>query len=83
MVLLCGEPGIGKSRITQVLRERLAAEPHARLRYQCSPFHTHSALHPIDRAARAGGRLRTRRRRADKLDKLEAMLAGLAPRSRR
>src|SRR5215469_6525443 len=43
VVLLAGEPGIGKSRLTAALLERLAAEPHTRLRYYCSPQHTDSA----------------------------------------
>ena len=47
VVLLSGEPGIGKSRLTAALLERLAAEPHTRLRYFCSPQHTDSALYPI------------------------------------
>jgi hypothetical protein len=47
VVLLSGEPGIGKSRLTAALLESLAAEPHTRLRYFCSPHHTDSALYPI------------------------------------
>jgi class 3 adenylate cyclase/tetratricopeptide (TPR) repeat protein len=47
LVLLSGEAGIGKSRIVQTLRERLAATPHRRVRLQCSPYHTASALHPL------------------------------------
>jgi class 3 adenylate cyclase len=47
VVLLCGEPGIGKSRITQFVHERLAGEPHTRLRYQCSPYYTNSAFYPV------------------------------------
>jgi predicted ATPase len=47
VVLLAGEPGIGKSRLTAALLERLAAEPHTRLRYFCSPQHTDTALFPI------------------------------------
>jgi class 3 adenylate cyclase len=47
VVLLSGEPGIGKSRLTAALLERLATEPHTRLRYFCSPQHTDSALYPI------------------------------------
>ncbi len=47
VVLLSGEPGIGKSRLTAALLERLAAEPHTRLRYFCSPQHTDGALYPI------------------------------------
>jgi hypothetical protein len=47
VVLLSGEPGIGKSRLTAVLLERLATEPHTRLRYFCSPQRTDSAFFPI------------------------------------
>ena len=56
VVLLSGEPGIGKSRLTAAMLERIASEPHTRLRYFCSPQHTDSALYPIisqmERAAR-------------------------------
>jgi class 3 adenylate cyclase len=56
VVLLSGEAGIGKSRLTAAMLERLASEPHTRLRYFCSPQHTDSAFHPIigqmERAAR-------------------------------
>ena len=45
--VLSGEAGIGKSRLTAALLERLASEPHTRLRYFCSPQHTDSALYPI------------------------------------
>ena len=56
VVLLSGEPGIGKSRIVLALRERLRAEPHTSVRYNCSPFHANSALHPaIEQLARAAG----------------------------
>ena len=47
VVLLSGEAGIGKSRLTVALMERLQGEPHTRLRYFCSPQHTDSALHPV------------------------------------
>jgi class 3 adenylate cyclase len=46
VVLLSGEAGIGKSRLTAALMERLEGEPHTRLRYFCSPQHTDSALYP-------------------------------------
>jgi predicted ATPase len=39
MVLLSGEPGIGKSRLTAALHERIENEPHTRMRYFCSPHH--------------------------------------------
>jgi len=74
VVLMRGEPGIGKSRITQVLRSRLETEPHIRLNYQCSPFQTQSALFPlIEQLERAAAFARDDT--ADrKLDKLEALL---------
>ncbi len=73
-VLLCGEPGIGKSRISQVLGERLAGTPHLRLQYQCSPYHVGSAFFPlIERIERAAGFERDDGVEK-KLDKLEAML---------
>src|SRR6516165_4817801 len=55
-VLASGEPGIGKSRLTAALEERLQAEPHIRLRHFCSPYHQDSALFPfIDQLGRASG----------------------------
>src|SRR5215469_239193 len=47
VVLISGEAGIGKSRLTADLLESLAPEPHTRLRYFCSPQHTDSAFYPI------------------------------------
>jgi predicted ATPase len=47
VVVLSGEPGIGKSRLVQVLHEQLAAEPHLRWEWRCSPYYQHSAWHPV------------------------------------
>jgi class 3 adenylate cyclase len=75
VVLLYGEAGIGKSRLTAALLERLAEEPHTRLRYFCSPQHTDSALYPIiSQMERAAGLVRDDKPQA-KLDKLDALLA--------
>jgi class 3 adenylate cyclase/predicted ATPase len=75
VVLLSGEAGIGKSRITAALLEHLAGEPHTRLRYFCSPQHTDSALYPIiSQFERAAGLTHEDAPHA-KLDKLDAMLA--------
>ena len=56
-------PGIGKSRLTAALLERLAAEPHARLRHFCSPQHTDSAFYPIIGQMERAADLRTMTRR--------------------
>ena len=75
LVLLSGEAGIGKSRLTAALLERLATEGHTRLRYFCSPQHTDSAFYPIiGQMERAAGLARDDKRQP-KLDKLDAMLA--------
>jgi hypothetical protein len=75
VVLLSGEAGIGKSRLTAALLERLAGEPHTRLRYFCSPQHTDSALYPvIGQMERAAGFVHDDTPQA-KLDKVDAVLA--------
>jgi class 3 adenylate cyclase/tetratricopeptide (TPR) repeat protein len=75
IVLISGEPGIGKSRLVAALAERIGGEPHTRLRYQCSPYHTNSALHPfIAQLERAAG-FTADDTPEQRLDKLEAILA--------
>ena len=75
VVLLSGEPGIGKSRLTAALMERLATERHTRLRYFCSPQHTDSALYPIiSQMERAAGLTHNDTTQV-KLDKLDVLLA--------
>lgn len=74
VVLIGGEPGIGKSRLTQALRDHIT-EPHVELRYQCSPYHLHSTLHPfIEQFELAAGFSRDDTP-DQKLDKMEATLA--------
>jgi class 3 adenylate cyclase/predicted ATPase len=75
VVLLSGEPGIGKSRIVREMRERLTAEPHFRLTHQCSPYHQASPLRPIvEHLERAAGFARNDPPKA-RVDKLESLLA--------
>jgi len=75
VVLLSGEAGIGKSRLTAALLERLSGEAQTRLRYFCSPQHTDSAFYPIaDQMERAAG-LAYNDSPQTKLDKLDAVLA--------
>jgi len=55
VVLVSGEPGIGKSRLSAALSERIESDPHTRVRHSCSPHHQDSALYPfivqLERAA--------------------------------
>ena len=75
VVLLCGEAGIGKSRLTAAVLERLTSEPHMRLRYFCSPQHTDSAFYPIIRQMERGAGITHDDALPTKLDKLDAKLA--------
>jgi class 3 adenylate cyclase/predicted ATPase/tRNA A37 threonylcarbamoyladenosine biosynthesis protein TsaE len=81
VVLLSGEAGIGKSRLTAALLERLTAESHTSLRYFCSPQHTDSAFYPIiGQMERAAGLAHydTLEARLSKLDTLLALTSTTA-----
>src|SRR5262249_40489342 len=80
VVLLSGEPGIGKSRLTAALLERLATEPHTRLRYFCSAPRTDAAVFPMLSQREGAARFAHNDTVQVKLDKLDAVLA-LASRS--
>ncbi|MCA6119462.1 AAA family ATPase [Bradyrhizobium sp. WSM 1738] len=78
VILLSGEPGIGKSRLAAALLERLRGEPHVRLRYSCSAHHQDSALHPtIVQLERAAGFERGDAPET-KLRKIEALLSPIS-----
>jgi class 3 adenylate cyclase len=75
VVLISGEPGIGKSRLTAALSEQMGTDPHTRLRYFCSPHHQDSALYPfIAQLERAVGFARDDTVET-KLGRLRALLA--------
>jgi len=79
VVLVSGEPGIGKSRIVAELAEHLQSELHFRLRYFCSPYYQDSALFPfIDQLGRAAG-FASDDAAAARLEKLESLLTRAAP----
>src|SRR5215831_7928450 len=74
VVLVSGEPGIGKSRLSAALSRRIQGDPHIRLRYFCSPHHQDSALYPvIAQLERAAGFARNDTVE-EKLGKLRALL---------
>src|SRR5215469_1849168 len=75
VVLISGEPGIGKSRIAQSVVERLSGELHTRLRYFCSPHHQDSALYPSTAQLERAAGFRRDDTDDQRLDKLEALLA--------
>ena len=78
LVLLTGEAGIGKSRITEALVEAVAEDSHVLVRYQCSPYHAGSALHPaIQHLAHAAGiDIDVDEPPENRLARVEAWLAG-------
>jgi predicted ATPase len=74
VVLLCGEAGIGKSRITETLHERVSRDEPASLHYQCSPYHTNSSLYPIIEQLERTARFDPGDPPGVKLEKLESLL---------
>jgi predicted ATPase len=79
VVLVSGEPGIGKSRLAEAFRESLESEPYTRLRYFCSPHHQDSAFFPfIGQLERASGFKRDDTP-SMRLDKLGTLVATNAP----
>src|SRR5215469_3739052 len=78
VLLLVGEAGIGKSRLTRALLEGLAGEPHLRLRYFCSPHYQDSALFPVIRQIEHAAGFLREDTAEQKLEKLDALLARAA-----
>jgi AAA ATPase domain len=75
VVLLCGEPGIGKSRISNAFLDSIAEEPHIKIRYQCSPHHTNSPFFPVVNQLERAAWFEQEDLPNTKLDKLEAVLS--------
>ena len=73
VVLLCGEAGIGKSRMIRSLCDRLADEPYQRVQFQCSPYHTNTALYPAISLLREAAGLTGQDSAEAQLNKLEAL----------
>ncbi|HEX5752942.1 MAG TPA: TOMM system kinase/cyclase fusion protein [Archangium sp.] len=77
LLLLSGEAGMGKSRVVQALRERLAGESHTHLTCQCWPQFKDSAFYPVLEVIRRAMRLERERTPEAKLARLEQMLTAL------
>ena len=75
MLLLCGEAGIGKSRLIQDFRDGLGAADYEHLYLQCLPSRTNSAFFPVVRYFRQAAGIRDEEPGQAKLDKLERLLA--------
>ena len=75
VVVLTGEPGIGKSHVALAFQERLQSEPHITLRYFCSAHHTNSALFPFISQLERAAQFERGDSVADKLSKLDALVA--------
>jgi class 3 adenylate cyclase/tetratricopeptide (TPR) repeat protein len=74
VVVVCGEPGIGKSRLAQAVQDRLSTEPHTRIRYFCSPHHEDSPLYPIIVQLERAAGFRREDTSEQRLGKLETVL---------
>ncbi len=75
-VLISADPGLGKSRLAEAVRERIAGEPHVTVRYFCSPHHRQSAFYPIARQLERAAGFDCNDDAAARRRKLEALLAG-------
>jgi class 3 adenylate cyclase/predicted ATPase len=76
IVLVSGEPGIGKSTLVNTLRALVRAEGLMRITYRCSAYHTNSALYPMIEHIRRIAGWQLEDDAATRLNKLEAMLEG-------
>jgi class 3 adenylate cyclase len=76
LVLLSGEAGIGKSRLTRGMIDAVSSEPHMRVSCQCSPYHADSPLYPVIQQLAFAAGIKTDDDNDDKLDRLEKVLVG-------
>jgi class 3 adenylate cyclase/DNA-binding response OmpR family regulator/predicted ATPase len=79
VALLCGEAGIGKSRICEAWLDRIIDEPHVTMRFQCSPHHTNSSFYPIINQLEHVSRFEREDTPEIKIKKLETVLSQAGP----
>ncbi len=75
MVIVSGEAGIGKSRITRAVIDAMSQDDHARITYQCSPYHADSAFYPVIQQIAFAAEFTSADGLDARLDKLEALLS--------
>ncbi len=75
VVLLSGEAGIGKSRLTQTIQDIAIAEKALSLRLYCSPYHGGSPLHPVSNLLSRSAGIEGNMPADEKLDRLETFIA--------
>ncbi len=75
VVLVSGEPGIGKSRLVEEFRQNISDLPHTQMRYQCSPYHFATALYPVIRQFESAADLRADESNHVKLEKIRGVLS--------
>jgi len=79
LALVCGEPGIGKSRLSLAFSEQTSDEPNYTVRFQCSPHHINSPFYPVIRQLERSARFERDDTASVKLEKLEALLSRTGP----
>src|SRR5262249_41377785 len=79
VALLCGEAGIGKSRICEAWLDRIADKSHVTMRFQCSPHHTNSPFYPIINQLEHVARFEREDTPEIKIKKLETVLSQAGP----
>ncbi|HWV46974.1 MAG TPA: adenylate/guanylate cyclase domain-containing protein, partial [Nitrospira sp.] len=82
VVLLCGEAGIGKSRLVRYLRDRLGEDHYEAIQFQCSPHHTNTALYPVITNLRQAAGLTDEDNASTQLHKLDTLMADSGPNDR-
>lgn len=76
LVMLVGEAGIGKSRLTRAMIDLVTGTDHVRINFQCSPYHMDSSLYPASKQLLVAAGIKETDSNDEKLDKLEAVMAG-------